>query len=93
MSTSHDSGAVPALPTVVGPRLRAVAALYHAVLPYLHRVVSEAAVRVGCTVLALLGAMYAAAGLLSSPADVATGLAAVVIGVGGLGWARYREGK
>lgn len=49
--------------------------------------------RVGCSVLALLGAMYAAAGLLVSTTDVAFGLSAAAIGLGGLGFAKYREGR
>lgn len=47
--------------------------------------------RVGCTVLALLGAMYAAAGLLVSATDVALGLSATAIGAAGLGFAKYQE--
>lgn len=42
-------------------------------------------------VLALLGAMYAATGLLTGPADVALGLSALAIGLCGLGFAKWRE--
>jgi len=47
--------------------------------------------RVGCTVLALLGAMYAATGVFIGPADMAAGLAATAAGLGGLAYAKWRE--
>ena len=47
--------------------------------------------RVGCTVIALLGVMYAAAGLFSGPSDVVAGLAATAAGLGGLGFAKWRD--
>lgn len=47
--------------------------------------------RVGCSLLALIGAMYASTGLFIGPSDVALGLFALAIGLGGLGFAKWRE--
>lgn len=65
----------------------------HAAVPYLRRERAEAgaAMRAGCTVLALFGAMYAATGTFIGPSDVALGLTATAIGLGGLVFAKWRE--
>lgn len=49
--------------------------------------------RVGCTLLAMTGLMYAViGGLFVGTGDAALGLTATAIGLGGLVFAKHREG-